>query len=358
LSLVNEVLLSGFYFPDAYKYVEIFEEKFAEYHNRRFGLMTQNCTSAIHLVLAGLGINNESDVIAPEATWIGSTAGITYLGADVVFADIEETNWCLSAATIEKVRTPRTKAIIAVDLYGNMPNWKELENYSALTGIPIIEDAAEALGSKLNNQPAGSFGLASVFSFHRTKTLTTGEGGMLLMDDEDLYARCLLLRDHGRSPGSFYNTEVAFKYMPSNLSAALGYGQFLRIGELIEIKRNIFLRFKKNLSHVKGLRMNQEDEKVFNGAWATTVVFDSNLGLKCDEVINELRALQIPARPFFYPLSSLPAYSKNLTGGESRNPQAYLSHKYGITLPCAMNLTDEDIDYISAALIQIIDKKI
>lgn len=352
--MVADAMAHGWYAPDAYKYVELFESEFAAYHNRAFGLMTPNCTTAIHLALAGIGIGPGDDVIVPECTWVGSTAGIMHARGNTVFADIDPDTWCLSRETVSAVVTPQTRAIVAVDLYGNMPRWTELQAYADELGIPVIEDAAEALGSKYRGVRAGKCGVASVFSFHRTKTLTTGEGGMLLTDDPDLYERCKLLRDHGRAPGSYFNTEVAYKYMPSNLQAAIGHGQFLRIEDLLKNKRDTFLRFRDNLGDQPGLQLNEENAEMLNGAWATAVVFSRETRVTRDLVIEALAKRSIPLRPFFYPLSSLPAYSENRTGGPVRSPVAYEKSEYGIHLPCAMNLTTEQIDYVSGAIIEVL----
>ena len=350
-AIVADAMTQGWYAPNAYKYVELFESEFAAFHDRTFGLMTPNCTTAIHLVLAGLGIGPGDEVIAPESTWVGSTAGITHSGASTVFADIEEDTWCLSKQSAEAATTPKTKAVVAVDLYGNMPRWESLERYSAETGVVLIEDAAEALGSIYRGVRAGKYGKASVFSFHRTKTLTTGEGGMLLIDDPDLYERCKFLRDHGRAPGSYLNTEIAYKYMPSNIQAAIGHGQFLRIEELVQIKRDTFLRYRSNLGNNPGLQLNQETDELFNGAWATTVVFKNNTRVTCEYMMDALPKRGIPVRPFFYPLSSLPAYAENSTGGRDLNPVAYDVAQRGVHLPCAMNLSTDQIDFISEALL-------
>lgn len=353
LQVVADALERGWYAPDAYTYVEAFESEFAAYHGRRYGLMTPNCTTAIHLVLEGLGVTSSHEVVAPECTWIGSTAGITHAGATPVFADIDEGTWCLSRDTVEAVHTPQTAAVIAVDLYGNMPDWDDLTQYSGRTGVPIIEDAAEALGSKYRGVPAGKWGIASVFSFHRTKTLTTGEGGMLLTDDEDLFERCKFLRDHGRRPGSYFNEEVAFKYMPSNLQASLGYAQLHRIDELINIKRRTFERYRSNLEGHDFIRVNPDGGELFNGAWATAVVFSPESGISSNFLLDELPKRSVPLRPFFYPLSSLPAYH-GISGGPETNPVSYSIAGRGIHLPCAMNLTESQIDYISEQLLEVV----
>ena len=142
---VLDALSNGWYGKTAYSYVERFEREFADYHGRRFGLMTPNCTTALHLLLAGMGIGPEDDVIAPECTWIGSTAGISYVGANTIFADIDKDNWCLTPQTIQSAITERTKAVIVVDLYGNMPEWDKITDLCQSKGITVIEDAAEAV---------------------------------------------------------------------------------------------------------------------------------------------------------------------------------------------------------------------
>jgi perosamine synthetase len=354
LSYVIDAVSNGWYGKEAYAYVERFEREFATYHDRAFGLMTPNCTSALHLILEGLGIGPGDEVIVPESTWIGSSAGIHHAGAQTVFADIDPHTWCVSDETLRESVTNRTAAVIAVDLYGNMPEWGSIIEFCDERGLPVIEDAAEALGSAYRGVRAGKYGVASVFSFHRTKTITTGEGGMLLTDDETLFERCRLLRDHGRQPGSYFNDELAFKYMPFNVQAALGYGQFTRIEELVAKKRHMFHLYRDLLPSDGSLQINLEDRDRINGAWATTVIFDRDTALTTSMAITGLAAQGIPARPFFHPLSSLPAYSGNETGGMEAHPVAFDFAGRGIHLPCALNLTDQQIAQVSDAIIRLL----
>jgi len=350
LGFVTDAMVNGWYGKEAYAYVERFEREFADYHDRRHGLMTPNCTTAIHLVLEGLGIGAGDEVIVPESTWVGSSAGIMHAGASTVFADIDERTWCLSDETVRQELTPQTRAVIAVDLYGNMPEWDSLSRVCADSGVPVIEDAAEALGSIYRGKRAGKYGIASVFSFHRTKTISTGEGGMLLTDDDDLFDRCRFLRDHGRQPGSYFNTEVAYKYMPFNVQAALGYGQFTRIEELVGRKRETFHLYRALLPQDGSVQVNLETDDLVNGAWATTVVFAEHTRITTDAAIDAMASKGIPLRPFFYPLSSLPAYSSNDSGGRDRHPTAYDLGGRGVHLPCALNLTDDQIRYVAHEL--------
>jgi len=331
--------------PHSYAYVEKFEKEFANWHDRKFGLMTPNCHQAIHLLLKAIGIKDGDEVISPDCTWIGTTAGISYCGAIPVFCDIEEDTWCLDPKSVENDITPKTKAIIIVDLYGNMPNMDKLQEISARNNIPIIEDSAEALGSKYKGVRAGKFGIGSTFSFNRTKTLSTGEGGMLILDDEETFNRAKFFRDCGRSIAVPYQIdEISFKYMPSNVQAALGYRQFLRINELIGKKREIFFWYKKHLSDIENICLNQDNENVENGAWATSLVFGKSHNMNKEKMIEELTRLGLPTRPFFQPLSSQPGYvKKGFNTGEHRikNPVAYDVSSRGITLPAAFEMTEE-----------------
>ena len=347
VKVVMDAMTTGWY-EKPYYYVETFQKEFAAYHGRKFALMTPNCTSAIHLLLTCLGVKPGDQVIVPECTWIATAAPINYLGAEPVFCDINADDWCLDPESVEKAITPKTKAIIAVDLFGNMAPLPRLKAIADKHGIPLVEDSAEALGSTLNGAKAGSFGVGSVFSFHRTKTLTTGEGGMLLLDDEELFRKCSIWRDHGRRPGGpmYYNFEVTYKYMPFNLQAALGYAQFQRLSELVARKRWIFQAYKDRLKDIEGLQFNAEPPGVVNSLWTTAIVFDPKLRMTKADAIEKLRRLGIPSRPFFYPLSSLPAYPGFEAKYKSRNPRAYDISNRGLNLSCAMNLTIEQIDDI------------
>jgi len=340
---------------DNYDYVEKFEPAFAEWHNRKYCLMTPCCTHAIHLLLLALGIKKGDEIIVPECTWTATAAPITYLKAIPIFADIEESNWCLDPKSVESKITDKTKAIIAVDLYGNMPNMDELEILSQNYDIPLIEDAAEALGSVFKGVRAGKFGIGAVHSFHRTKTMTTGEGGALLLDDDKIYQRAKFLRDHGRSSKiPYYTLEPTPKYMPSNFQGSMAWAQFLRINDLIDRKKYFLNRYKKNLNDIEDIQFNMETDEVSNGVWATTMVIGKSFGIDKIDAIDKLDKMNIPARPFFYPLSSLPAYSHYNSGSKIENPIAYDISNRGITLACHYELTDDQIDYISDGIRKIL----
>ncbi len=351
VQIVTEVMRNGWY---DYGYCERFERDFARWHGRAFGLMTPNCTSALHLLYLGLGLGAGDEIIVPECTWIATAAPLAYVGARPIFCDIDPVHWCLDPSSVAAAITPRTKAVVAVDLFGNMPPMDALQALCAERDLHLIEDSAEALGSIYRGTRAGKFGVASVFSFHRTKTLTTGEGGMLLTDDPDLYARCHFLRDHGRSPTVAYSIdEVAWKYMPSNLQAALGWAQFQRIDALVGRKREMLERYRAGFAGVPDVALNAEPPGGVNSAWSATLVVGPSHGVDKQHLMEGLTEAGLPSRPFFYPLSSQPCYGAAEAHRE-RNPVAYDLSNRGINLPGAFTVTDAQIDAYCGAVRRVL----
>lgn len=349
------------WYDRAWEYNERFERAFAEYVGCKHAVTMPSCTSAIHLSLAALGVGPGDEVIVPEITWIASAAPIHYLGATTVFADIDRDTWCLSAESFENAITSRTKAVVPVDLYGNMPDMDRIRAIAKARNVSIVEDAAQAIGSEYNGKRAGGFGDAGVFSFHGSKTLTTGEGGMLCTDSDEMLARVRVLRDHGRKPGDnlFWNTEIAYKYKMTSFQAAMGLGQLERISELLTKKREIFAWYKEGLQDVPGVTLNADGKGVFNTYWMVTVILDSSLGLKKEEFGKMLAEKKIDSRPYFYPLSQLPAYShlESAKGADKRNPVAYELSPYGINLPSALSLTEEQVRFVCETIRTIVQAR-
>ncbi len=353
IQLVTEAVTNAWY-ANANVYHERFERGFAQYLGLRFAVALPSCTSAIHLSLLALGVGPGDEVIVPDCTWIATAAPIAYVGATPVFADIDPETWCLSAESFAQFITPRTKAVIPVDLYGGMPDWDAIRQVAQDHGVAVIEDAAEAAGSEFHGRRAGSLGDTGVFSFHGSKTLTTGEGGLLATDREDLHRRVLFLRDHGRPPGDkmFYNTEVAFKYKMSSLQAALGLAQLERIDELIARKRQIFGWYSERLEGVPGLIFNAEPAGTKNSYWMVTVLLNDPDCRSKSDWMAALAEHGIDTRPFFHPLSSLPAY-RGLPQAEeaaARNRHAYHIGCRGLNLPSGLNLTEQKVEYVCKVL--------
>ena len=328
-------------------YHQRFEQAFADYLGVRHAVSLPSCTSAIHLALRALGVGPGDEVIVPDVTWIASAAPVTYVGATTVFADIDPRTWCLAVDSFERCITSRTKAVIPVGLYGSVPDWPALRRIAGERGIAVIEDAAEAIGSEFRGCKAGSFGDVGVFSFHGSKTLTTGEGGMLVTDRDELLTRVLTLRDHGRPSGDklFFNTEVAYKYKMSSLQAALGLAQLGRVEELVARKRELFAWYCEELDGVSGVALNAEPAGTLNSYWMITVVWSERFALSKEQAMERLGAAGVDSRPFFYPLSSLPAYAKSpqAEAARARNTASYSVSPRALNLPSALSLTREQV---------------
>lgn len=291
-----------------YEYINRFEEMFKQHLGVKYAIATSSCTGALHMGMAALGIGPGDEVILADTNWIATAAPIVHLGAKPVFVDILEDSWCLNPELVELAITPRTKAIVAVHLYGNLCDMNRLLAIGAKHGIPVIEDAAEAIGSVYHGKRAGSMGKFGAFSFHGTKTLTTGEGGMFVTNESDLYERVLTLSNHGRAPSQtkqFWPDMVGFKYKMSNIQAAIGCAQMQRIEELTCRKREIYHYYYEQLASLPSLTMNPEPPGIVNGAWMPTVVFSAESKINREKLQAVFLEEKIDARVFFWPLSSL-----------------------------------------------------
>lgn len=332
-----------------YDYIHKFEAAFREHLGVKYAMATASCTGAIHMGLAALDIGPGDEVIIADTNWIASAAPITYLGAKPVFVDVLPDSWCIDPQKAEAAITPRTKAIIAVHIYGNLCDMNALRDIGTRHGIAIVEDAAEAIGSVWHGSRAGSLGSFGTFSFHGTKTITTGEGGMLVTNDDALYERVLTLSNHGRARGQkkqFWPDEIGFKYKMSNIQAALGVGQMERVGELISRKRAVFARYQDNLGALNGIALNPEPPGTENGFWMPTAVFDKETGITREQLQASFKGENIDARVFFWPLSSTPSFEPM-----PDNVNAYDLPGRAINLPSYHDLTDAEIDRVSEVLI-------
>src|SRR5258708_10334681 len=346
IDYVADAVRSAWY-GSANVYHERFERAFAQHCGRKHAVSLPSCTAGLLLALRGVGIGRGDEVIVPDATWIASVAPVVYVGATPVFADIDAKAWCLCPDAFESLITPRTRAAIVVDLYGSMPDWDRLAEIAARHNVALIEDAAEAVGSRWRDRPAGAFGVMSAFSFHGSKTLTTGEGGMLVLDDDDLLDRVMRLRDHGRAPGDamFFNEEVGWKYKMSAMQAALGLAQLERLDELVEGKRRVFGWYREMLDGWNEGTLKPDVPGLYNSYWMSTVVLDSRLGITKETLIAALSDCGIDSRPFFSPLSGIPAFrdAEQAKVARARNRVAYALTPYGINLPSALGLSRQDV---------------
>lgn len=335
-----------------YDYLNRFETQFGHHLGVPHAIATSSCTGALHLGLAALGIGHGDEVILADTNWIATAAPIIHLGATPVFVDILPDSWTLDPREVEAGITPRTKAIIAVHLYGNLCELDALLAIGERHGIPIVEDAAEAIGSSYRGKRAGSMGAFGAFSFHGTKTLTTGEGGMFVTSDAALHEKVLTLSNHGRARGQvkqFWPDEVGFKYKMSNVQAAIGCAQLERVQSLIDRKRAILARYRDRLSSLKCVSLNPEPAGTTNGAWMPTAVFSPESGVTREKLQAAFASEGIDARVFFHPLSTLPMFP----GRKTCSLSAEIA-KRAINLPSYHDMTDHDQDRVVAVLREVV----
>lgn len=331
-----------------YEYINRFEDAFKEHLGVKYAIATSSCTGALHMGMAALGIGPGDEVIMADTNWVASVSPIVHLGATPIFVDILTDSWCIDPELVERAITPRTKAIVAVHLYGNLCDMDRLLEIGEKYGIPVIEDAAEAIGSVYHGNRAGSMGKFGAFSFHGTKTLTTGEGGMFVTNDQAVYEHVLTLSNHGRARGQtkqFWPDMIGFKYKMSNIQAALGCAQMERIDELIARKREIFSYYRDNLSNLPHLSMNPEPADTIIGAWMPTVVLDEQISLERDALQAAFAAENIDARVFFWPLSSLDMFES-----VPENKHAYQIPNRAINLPSYHDISEIELARVVATL--------
>jgi perosamine synthetase len=297
-----------------------------------------------------MGIGPGDEVILADTNWIATAAPIVHLGAKPVFVDILPDTWCLDPDLIEEAITPRTRAVIATHLYGNLCDMDAILAVCSRHGIAVVEDAAEAIGSVYRSRRTGSMGLFGVFSFHGTKTLTTGEGGMFVTSDADLYERVLTLSNHGRSRAEarqFWPEAVGYKFKMSNVEAALGCAQLERVADLVARKREILTAYKIQCADLHAT-FNPEPAGTFVGAWMPTILFDSASRFSLEATQSAFNEAAIDARVFFSPLSSLPMFE--LAGAAEHRPNSYITPKFALNLPSFHDMTDDELAHVVSVL--------
>jgi perosamine synthetase len=326
--------------PRCYEYIEKFENAFKKHLGVQYAIATSSATGALHMGMSALGVGIGDEVILADTNWIASVAPVVHLGATPVLVDIDESSWCLSIQAVKRAITPQTKAILAVHIYGNVCEMEELISLCDETGIYLIEDAAEAIGSTYMGKPAGSMGIFGAFSFHGTKTITSGEGGMFVTSDKNLYERVLTLSNHGRVKSQvkqFWPDMIGFKYKMSNVQAAIGFGQIQRVNELIFRKKEIFTFYEKEIDSLDGVSINQRLCDRESGYWMVNLVFERRLNIDREIILEYFEAANIDARVFFWPLSSL-----GFIDGRHETPTAHDLSSRSINLPSFHDITDEE----------------
>lgn len=336
------------------KYLTKFENTFAEFVGAKYAISTSSCTGALQIALMALDIGPGDEVIVPDETWVASANAIRYVGAIPIFADVEIDSWNIDATSIERVITDRTKAIIVVHMYGGPARMDKIMQIAKQYNLKVVEDAAPAIGAKFNGKSCGTFGSFGAYSFQGAKLLVTGEGGMLVTDDENLYHKAHKIADQGRDPKKvFWIDEKGIKFKMSNVQAALGLGQIERANELIAMKRRIFSWYERELANYEGITLNKEIENGFSIYWMSSIRLDEDLPITRDELIKELKLRNVDSRPVFPAISRYPIWSKK------QEPQkiADLLGRTAMNLPSGVCLTEQEVVYISNQIKLILGKK-
>lgn len=336
------------------KFVNRFEEEFAEYIGTKYAVATSNGTTALHLALETLGIKAGDEVIVPSLTFIATANCVSYTGAKPVFVDCELDTWNMDPKKIEDKVTNRTKAIIPVHLYGQPAKMDEIMSISKKHKLYVIEDAAEAHGAEYKGRRVGSIAHIGIFSFFGNKIITTGEGGMLVTNDSEIYQKARVLRDHGMDPQKkYWYKYIGFNYRMTNLQAAVGCAQLERIENILQKKREIAAIYNQYLSDKKTILLPPEHKWSKNVYWMYSMVLRDDLAKKNirDTIIECLKQSNIECRPFFYPIHKLPPYFVDETLGIAE----YLSQN-GINVPSYVDIEVDDIKKICEQIRELINR--
>lgn len=335
------------------EYITKFEKSFADYVGVSYALTVSNGTVGLHLALLALGISSGDEVIIPALTFVATANAIKYMGATPVLVDIDPVSLCLDEGQLQKAITNKTKAVIPVHLYGHPANMARICDIAQKAGIHVVEDAAEAHGAKIDNQIVGSWGSLGVFSFYGNKIITTGEGGIITTNDRDLYQKIKSLRDHAMSPTKrYWHETVGYNYRMTNMQAAIGYAQLLRIEEILLKKQQIYHWYKDLLRPYPSLLLNQSKANVSNVYWLICVQIQNCSENERDLIISQLDMKGIGSRPFFYPLHKMPMY-KNLCS-DFDIPITIQVSSQGINLPSFYDITHDEVKRVVDTMVLIL----
>ena len=339
--------------------VTAFENELADYLNVKHVSALTAGTAAIHLALIILGVKPGDEVISSSFTFSATVNPIAYLGATPVLIDSEEESWNMSPELLEKAildrlsRGKKPKAIVIVHLYGMPANINELIKIADKYEIPIIEDAAEALGSKFDGKACGTFGKIGILSFNGNKIITTSGGGALVSDNDDYVNKARFLSTQARDKAPYYqHSQIGYNYRMSNVLAGIGRGQLEVIAERVAKRRSIFEFYFKNLNHLKGISFLKEIQPSFSNRWLTTIIVDPEKtgGISCEDIHRALEIDNIETRPLWKPMHLQPIFQTCpcYTNGISEK-----LFKFGLCLPSGSNMSEQDLNRVLFQIIQI-----
>jgi perosamine synthetase len=350
IAYVNECLRTN-WISSKGRFIGEFEASFQKFLGRKHAIATCNGTIALHLALLGLGVGPGDEVILPSLTYVATANAVTYCGATPVFADSEPYTWCISIESVARLITPRTKGIIPVHLYGHPCDMGPLVNLARTRGLWIVEDCAEAQGASYDGLYVGRFGVASMFSFFGNKVVSTGEGGMVVTDDDELAGRLRLLRGQGMDPNRrYWHPIIGYNFRMTNIEAAIGLAQMEHVGQLIADRRRIGGWYRQRLAGLPELTLPPEAPRASSVFWLYSVLVDD--AARRDPLMADLADAGIETRPFFYPAHTFPMYQSATT--DAGCPIACALSARGINLPTSSYLKEDDIQIIAAVLRSLI----
>ncbi len=345
LEYATECIRSGWISSQG-RYVGLFENKFGEYVGSPNCLTVSNGTVGLHLALVALGVGLGDEVIVPNLTFAATINAVLYVGATPVMVDVDPITMTLDPICVADAITNKTRAMIPVHLYGYPADMGTLMTLAEKNNLLVIEDCAEALGSKYNNIHVGVFGHAAIFSFFGNKTITTGEGGMVLFREATVLEHARILRGHGMDQNRrYWHDEIGFNYRLTNIQAAIGLAQIERVDKFVDRKRWIAMHYKAKLTNINGIQLPSETVDCFNSYWLFTVILSQKYVSKRNKILQKLSSNGIEARPLFFPLNRMPPYERFKYHRTTNDVSSFLSDG-GISLPSGLTLSEADIERI------------
>ena len=332
------------------RYVREFEKQFANYCGVEHGISTSNGTTALQLGLIALGIGKSDEVIIPNFTMIASASSVCHTGAKPVFVDAEKKTWNMDTRKIEEKIRWQTKAIMPVHIYGHPCNMDEINKIAKRHGLFVIEDAAEAHGSEIKGKKCGSFGDLAAFSFYANKTLTTGEGGMIVTDSSALTENCRYFRDHcflHEEERDFLHNNIGYNFRMSNLHAAIGLAQVEIAEDYVDMRRYNHKLYLEELDGIEGLTIQPELKGYKNSYWMNGVVVNpKKFGMGAKNLTRLLKEEGIGTRPFFQGMNKQPSLKKYGCNCKGDYPVSDWLSENGFYLPSGSGLKEDEIKYV------------